>query len=137
MIPYSYHSAPNDSINRFPNYHQVFHYRANHQSNWCHFLRGTDQLSARILKRPRLGKFRGNVFIAMLGPEWYKLGIVLDFRQHRHWLYMIQTPIDQGFHLHPSSASFFVCLLGFVSFFCGEVLKDSLSDAIPRLPRIF
>ena len=60
IIPYLYHCGRNISINRFPPNHRVIYYRANNQSNWCHFLRGKERLSARILKKPRLGKFRGN-----------------------------------------------------------------------------
>ena len=76
-------------------------------------------------------------FIEMLGPARYKYGIILksgniciDFIVLRH------GEIRASNYTPPLLLSSCVCWVLF-PFFCGEVLKDSLSDAISRLPRIF
>ena len=76
-------------------------------------------------------------FIVMLGPSRYKYAIILILgNRQRKFIGLRHGEIRASNYTPPLLLSSCVCWVLF-PFFCGEVLKDSLSDAISRLPRIF
>ena len=75
---------------------------------------------------------------AKLGPIWYTSASILNLSNMQRKFIALQTRGVRASYYSPLLCFFLRVFAGsLLPFFCGEVLKDSLSDAISRLPRIF